>query len=57
MTGGSYHGYATTDYYKVDPRFGTNEEYKQLIEKSPCTRHQNRNGHDFQPLRCRACMD
>lgn len=26
--------YATTDYYKVDPRFGTNEEYKQLIEKS-----------------------
>lgn len=34
MAGGSYHGYATTDYYKVDPRFGTNEEYKQLIEKS-----------------------
>ncbi|MEG1564542.1 MAG: glycoside hydrolase family 13 protein [Bacteroides sp.] len=34
MTGGSYHGYATTDYYKVDPRFGTNEEYRQLIEKS-----------------------
>lgn len=31
MKGGSYHGYATTDYYKVDPRFGTNEEYKQLI--------------------------
>ena len=27
----SYHGYATTDYYKVDPRFGANEEYKQLI--------------------------
>lgn len=27
----SYHGYATTDYYKVDPRFGTNEEYRQLI--------------------------
>ncbi|MEG1162927.1 glycoside hydrolase family 13 protein [Bacteroides sp.] len=34
MTGGSYHGYATTDYYKVDPRFGSNEEYRQLIEKS-----------------------
>lgn len=33
MTGGSYHGYATTDYYKVDPRFGTNEEYRSLIEK------------------------
>ncbi|MBO4985550.1 MAG: glycoside hydrolase family 13 protein [Bacteroides sp.] len=32
MQGGSYHGYATTDYYRVDPRFGTNDEYKQLIE-------------------------
>lgn len=31
MKGGSYHGYATTDYYKVDPRFGTNEEYRQLV--------------------------
>src|SRR5574344_2061609 len=27
----TYHGYATTDYYRVDPRFGTNEEYRQLI--------------------------
>jgi neopullulanase len=26
----SYHGYSTTDFYKVDPRFGTNEEYRQL---------------------------
>lgn len=26
----TYHGYATTDYYRVDPRFGTNEEYKRL---------------------------
>lgn len=34
MEGGSYHGYATTDYYKVDPRFGTNEEYKELIKKA-----------------------
>lgn len=32
MPGGSYHGYATTDYYKIDPRFGTNEEYTELIE-------------------------
>ena len=31
MVDGSYHGYATTDYYKVDPRFGTNEEYVELI--------------------------
>lgn len=34
MQGGSYHGYATTDYYNVDPRFGTNEEYKSLIAKA-----------------------
>jgi len=26
----SYHGYAITDYYKVDSRFGTNEQYCQL---------------------------
>lgn len=30
----SYHGYATTDYYKVDPRFGTNEEYRRLIDEA-----------------------
>jgi len=34
MEGGSYHGYATTDYYKVDPRLGSNEEYLQLIEEA-----------------------
>ena len=28
----SYHGYAATDVYKVDPRFGTNEEFKALTE-------------------------
>ena len=28
----TYHGYATTDYYRVDPRFGTNAQYKQLID-------------------------
>ncbi len=32
MEGGSYHGYATTDYYKVDPRFGSNVDYVQLVE-------------------------
>lgn len=34
MPGGSYHGYATTDYYRVDPRFGTNEEWNRLIEEA-----------------------
>ena len=30
MEKGSYHGYAITDMYKVDPRMGTNELYKEL---------------------------
>ena len=30
----SYHGYATTDYYKVDPRFGTNEDYRRLVDEA-----------------------
>ncbi|WP_276816854.1 glycoside hydrolase family 13 protein [Segatella maculosa] len=30
----NYHGYDTTDYYRVDPRFGTNEEYRRLIEEA-----------------------
>ncbi|MFT6320173.1 MAG: glycosidase [Granulosicoccus sp.] len=28
----SYHGYSTTDFYKVDPRFGTNESYQDFAE-------------------------
>ena len=30
----SYHGYATTDFYKVDDRFGTNEDYRNLSLKA-----------------------
>lgn len=33
MPGGSYHGYATTDYYNVDPRFGGNEGYAGVISQ------------------------
>ncbi len=29
----SYHGYATTDFYKIDPRYGSNEEYRDLSVK------------------------
>lgn len=28
--GYSYHGYAQTDVYKIDPRYGTNEDYVRL---------------------------
>jgi glycosidase len=34
MEGGSYHGYATTDYYRVDPRLGSNDDYLRLIDKA-----------------------
>jgi len=34
MRGGSYHGYAITDFYKTDPRFGTNEELRSLVKAS-----------------------
>lgn len=27
----SYHGYAATDFYKIDSRFGTNEDFKNLV--------------------------
>lgn len=34
MPGGSYHGYATTDYYRIDPRFGTNGQWRDFVGKA-----------------------
>ena len=34
MKEGSYHGYAITDLYKIDPRFGTLKEYQTLSQKA-----------------------
>lgn len=31
---GAYHGYAATDMYRVDRRFGTNDKYLELIDKA-----------------------
>ena len=31
---GSYHGYAASDYYHIDPRFGDNELYRSLVEQA-----------------------
>ena len=28
----SYHGYAITDFYRVDPRLGSNEDYRALVD-------------------------
>ncbi len=30
----TYHGYATTNYYRVDPRFGTNADYRRLVDEA-----------------------
>lgn len=30
----SYHGYSTTDYYNIDPRFGSNETFIELSNKA-----------------------
>lgn len=34
MASYSYHGYSTTDYYQVDPRYGSNELYLSLSEQA-----------------------
>jgi glycosidase len=28
----SYHGYSTTDFYRIDPRFGSNDDYLNLVQ-------------------------
>ncbi len=30
----SYHGYSTTDFYKVDPRYGSNQSFKNLCDQA-----------------------
>lgn len=30
----TYHGYAISDFYKVDPRFGTNEDFRMLTKRT-----------------------
>ncbi|WP_240534701.1 alpha-amylase family glycosyl hydrolase [Pedobacter aquae] len=30
----SYHGYAVTDHYQIDPRFGSNELYKKFVDEA-----------------------
>lgn len=34
MPSHSYHGYAITDYYEIDPRYGGNEAYRQFVEQA-----------------------
>lgn len=30
----SYHGYAATDFYKIDPRFGTNDDFRAYVAEA-----------------------
>jgi len=30
----SYHGYAATDLYRIDPRFGTNDDYRRFVDEA-----------------------
>lgn len=30
----TYHGYSITDYYRTDPRYGSNEQFRAIVEKS-----------------------
>jgi glycosidase len=32
MASPSYHGYDVTDYYRVNPEYGTNEDFKELVK-------------------------
>lgn len=34
MPSHSYHGYAVTDLYRVDPRFGSNQDYQELANRA-----------------------
>ena len=35
--GASYHGYSCSDYYRIDPRYGSNELFKSYVEE--CHKH------------------
>lgn len=30
----SYHGYSTTDFYRADPRYGSNDEFRELVNEA-----------------------
>lgn len=30
----SYHGYAATDFYRIDPRYGSNDDFKNFVQEA-----------------------
>ncbi len=53
----SYHGYSTTDFYRSDPRYGTNEEFRQLVSKAHDQGTEGCHGYDLQPFRFGTLVD
>ena len=47
---GSYHGYAQSDVYRIDPRHGTNEDYAQLAAELPQAGYEAHHGLRDEPL-------
>ncbi len=53
----SYHGYSTTDFYRSDPRYGTNDEFRQLVSQAHDRGNEGCHGHDLQSHRVRSLVD
>ena len=53
----TYHGYAITDFYRVDARFGSNESYRQLGVDARAARHRLDHGRGAESLRFGALVD
>ena len=46
---GSNHGYDTQDYYRIDPYFGTQKDWENLVKHADKTRHSHCSGRGVQP--------
>ena len=57
MPGGSYHGYATTDYYRHRPAFRHQRTVARFRRQSPRPRNKSCHGHDIQPFRFEPSLD
>jgi hypothetical protein len=53
----SYHGYATTNLYRIDPRYGSNEEYRDFVEAGARQGHGRDPGRGAEPHRRQALVD
>ena len=47
----SYHGYDTTDYSKIEPDYGSNDDFKRLVECGAPARDQGHSRSGAEPHR------